>query len=437
MQNILILFNALICIFEIYMLVDFYGALFEKKTTWKNKQWMIVLFFSTVVWGINALDNTIINLTLVPLIYLLINFIVFTGNIWKKLFATVIAIVVIFGAELISFAVMNLTAEDMVESSLISKSSALVLTVVIKLVTYIAFAVVKKICVKTDRVMDWQTFLTYLLVPVSCLGIMISTVYCGVDFTNSNRAEILLIAFFILLVAGNVAIFYEFNRYATVIKEKEEVKANVIRQKLDLEGYKKLEIANNKYVTLIHDANHYIKNIYSLIANGNIEKAMNVLDAVANVYDASEVIEYSTNTILNTILSDFKSQAEENGIKYDVFVEKGFDIEYVEEIDLVSMISNILKNAFEATVKCETKLIKVQMFMQNDGCFSVIKVLNTYKEEPVLKDDVLITTKGNVEFHGKGIRSINDIASKYYGYLQNSWNDGMFKAVLILENMKL
>lgn len=430
----LMFFNIFICIFEIYMLFDFYQTLFDVKSIFRKKHIVVVLAFAMIAFLINRFDSTVINLMFIPLVYLTMNCVVFKGNIFKRLFAIIMGIIVIYGSELGVIAVLNITAAEMIKSSMINKPTAVLMTIIVKLVSYIIFAIIKQICGKSNAGMDMKNFLLYMIVPVSSLGIMFSSVYCGIDFRSGSNAEYILITFFILLIVGNVAIFYGFNKYAETLLEKEESKTNLLKQELEMEGYKKLEIANNKYLSLLHDTNHYIKSIYGLIKNDNIGEAVKILGSLTDEYDKSDVVEYSGNTILNTILSDYKRQADENDVEFDVFVERGFNVEYVDEIDLVSLISNILSNAFVATVKCDKKYIKIQMFMQNSGCFSVIKVLNTYNEELKIEGNILKTTKSNEGIHGKGIKSVKMVAKKYNGYMQNSWENGMFKTVLFLEN---
>lgn len=183
---------------------------------------------------------------------------------------------------------------------------------------------------------------------------------------------------------------------------------------------------------LMHDFNHYILTISELAHNNSISEMQDMIGKLTKEFEQVKMIEYSTNSILNTILSDYKSRTEKSGILYKVFIEPCFNIEYVDQIDLVSMLGNILSNAMEAAEKSKEKWIQVKMFMQNDGRFSVIKVENTYEGQIKSKDDILVTTKADKAMHGIGLMSVSSTAEKYNGYLHSSWTKDKFKNIVIL-----
>lgn len=124
---------------------------------------------------------------------------------------------------------------------------------------------------------------------------------------------------------------------------------------------------------LLHNSNHYMRTVYGLLEQDNKDEAINIMDSVLTEYEEGELIEYSTNSILNTILSEYYDKSKTNHIEFNIFVEPGFNIECVESMDLVAMVSNLISNAYEAALKSDEKKIKVQMYMQNDGSFIIIK----------------------------------------------------------------
>ena len=198
--------------------------------------------------------------------------------------------------------------------------------------------------------------------------------------------------------------------------------------------YVKINQANDKYMELLHNSNHYMRTVYGLLEQDNKDEAINIMDSVLTEYEEGELIEYSTNSILNTILSEYYDKSKTNHIEFNIFVEPGFNIECVESKDLVAMVSNLISNAYEAALKSDEKKIKVQMYMQNDGSFIIIKIENSFSGEIVRQGDRLLTTKKDGNIHGVGIESVEKVAEKYDGWVSTSWGNKSFRTMLVLNN---
>ena len=185
---------------------------------------------------------------------------------------------------------------------------------------------------------------------------------------------------------------------------------------------------------LLHNSNHYMRTVYGLLEQDNKDEAINIMDSVLTEYEEGELIEYSTNSILNTILSEYYDKSKTNHIEFNIFVEPGFNIECVESMDLVAMVSNLISNAYEAALKSDEKKIKVQMYMQNEGSFIIIKIENSFSGEIVSQGDRLLTTKKDGNIHGVGIESVEKVAEKYDGWVSTSWGNKSFRTMLVLNN---
>jgi sensor histidine kinase regulating citrate/malate metabolism len=98
------------------------------------------------------------------------------------------------------------------------------------------------------------------------------------------------------------------------------------------------------------------------------------------------------------------------------------------------MVGNLLSNAYEAAIKSCEKKIKVQMYMQNDGAFSVIKIANSFNGKILSENDEIKSTKENEEVHGYGIKSADKVAKKYNGWIGNQWENNKFTTLLVLGN---
>ena len=68
-----------------------------------------------------------------------------------------------------------------------------------------------------------------------------------------------------------------------------------------------------------------------------------------------------SNRFLNALLVDYRGVAKKNHVQVDIFVEAGFNIEFMKEIDVTSILGNLLDNAMEAAKKCEKDVYKRQI----------------------------------------------------------------------------
>lgn len=79
------------------------------------------------------------------------------------------------------------------------------------------------------------------------------------------------------------------------------------------------------------------------------------------------------------------------------------NLDFIENKDLVSMMSNIFDNAVEASSKTDNGEIK--FYTKRDNNFIVITVINSCLTKPKSSGEKLITTKSNSAYHGYGIKA--------------------------------
>ena len=285
MKTLILIFHLLVCIFEIWMLSDFYDAFLGYKNKGKKRNIFIVLCFALIIFAINSFNNTVLNLSVVPFMYFLLAVVGFSGNIYKKIFGTFIGTVVLMGTELIVVGALSVTSQQLIESSMMYEPSAIMLTVIVKIVTLMVFAVIKQFVAKEGTNMDGATFMLYMVLPLSSIGIMFSVAFCNIDFGNVTLAKCCLAIFCILLMAGNGTAFYAYNRYAKLCMEREINKRTVLMQEMELENYKKINQANDKYMELLHNSNHYMRTVYGLLEQDNKDEAINIMDSVLTEYE--------------------------------------------------------------------------------------------------------------------------------------------------------
>jgi len=116
-------------------------------------------------------------------------------------------------------------------------------------------------------------------------------------------------------------------------------------------------------------------------------------------------------------------------------VEPGTALTGISDADMITMLSNLLDNALRAVKDTEDKLIIVRIYSENEGYFHIIKIENHFTGTILNTDSGFISTKKEKGIHGIGIKSVENTAEKYGGYLECFVEDKLFTAVLVLPTL--
>jgi sensor histidine kinase regulating citrate/malate metabolism len=261
---------------------------------------------------------------------------------------------------------------------------------------------------------------------------MITVFYSGVNLAGHIVLRMVMTLFFIFMVLGNMVLFYAFQKHTEDISEAARQEVELIHKNAEIERLTKIAEMNDDYREVVHNMTHSLKAIEKLAMEHDVENVREIVEDLTGRLVQREIYEYSNHRMINTILSEYESKAEQKKIKFDVYVEPGCIIKQVKDIDLVSMLGNVLDNAFEAAGKVEDSSVVFRMFMHEKGKMCIIKAVNDYEEDIIEKNGVVQTTKKEKGIHGIGLKSIAKTAEKYKGSFSYYTEDKKFYAVLLL-----
>lgn len=169
-----------------------------------------------------------------------------------------------------------------------------------------------------------------------------------------------------------------------------------------------VNIVNQKY----HDLKHQIAVLRSNIGD---EKKLDMLDEMEREIGAYEAQNKTGNEILDTILTGKSLYCHEHGITFTC-VADGSLLDSLSVMDMSAIFGNALDNAIESVEKLPDPAERlIHLTVSRQKGFASITVRNRYGAEPRFSGGIPITTKGEKELHGYGVRSIMGTAEKYGG----------------------
>lgn len=430
--DIFILFLS--CIFEVFLIYDYFHNFFEIRI---DTKYVKICFFGATCLSflINIQQSSMLNLVCVPLVLWVFVSILFDVAAGTRLVYFVIACVIMTGSEFLYILMTNTTAALLSDTGLIPVSEYFWQLILIKFINYILFIILKQIYPKSKCRMEGKLFLCYISLPILTLIIMSVVFYSGIDIGSNEPLKIILSLLFICLVVGNIVLFYAFQKYAENLNKNAEQQVMLCRQKTEIDRLTNMVQVNDRYNEVIHDASNYIKMIGQLAYENKNEEICRIVDSLNGTLNRKNIKEYSSNKLLNVILSDYADKADKEGVRFDIYVEPGCRLNNISDEDLINMVSNLIDNAILAASKEEeTASVVVRLFMQNDNKLCIIKVVNDFSGKVQETNGKLKSTKNESGLHGIGLSSVSRIAVQNNGYFEHYIEDGKFNAVIVLNS---
>lgn len=201
----------------------------------------------------------------------------------------------------------------------------------------------------------------------------------------------------------------------------------------NLEVQKTLEDAERMSIAIdktnreeLEKVRHDIKNQFSylgvMLQQGKIDESKQYIEDYLNTSNPVLNSFSCSNNVINSIINLELTKAKIKNIKIDVKVVVPPSLPF-QDIDLVSLLTNMIDNAIENYYDENKKPITVRIMKQND--FIRFLVSNPVDMKNI-NPRSLTTTKKTGRGHGYGTKIIKNIASAYNGYVDFSVQNNSF-----------
>ncbi len=186
-----------------------------------------------------------------------------------------------------------------------------------------------------------------------------------------------------------------------------------------------------------HDISNHLYTIELMLENKMESEGKNYAKEVKNKFKLKQ-ISYCENRVVDAVLYNKVSLAEESDIKVDVNVALEKELPF-EQVDLTCVFSNILDNAIEACLKCKISERFIQLYVDKKNGQLVIKCINScvggikIGKDYMVRSSKSMQSKKDMLSHGLGMKLIKETAEKYNGSIYCEEEGGIFTEIVRLE----
>lgn len=177
-----------------------------------------------------------------------------------------------------------------------------------------------------------------------------------------------------------------------------------------------------------HDYRNHINNMKIQLSEGNYDKLSNYLNELADDLDTVDTVIKTGNVMADAILNSKLNVAEKMNIKLNVKANVPDKLP-MSDVELCSMLGNILDNAVEAcgTLPEEERFMRVYIGKLKGQLY--LSVQNSAGKVRKSKNTYLSTKNGE---HGYGLFRIDRVAKKYGGYVNRQNEEGVFATEILV-----
>lgn len=198
---------------------------------------------------------------------------------------------------------------------------------------------------------------------------------------------------------------------------------------LQQQRYENLQAAMEETRQARHDMRHHLNQISALAETGDMGKLKAYLAQTVSRIPGLD-IHFCENRAADSVLGYYCTLAKREGIPFHAQIDLPERLP-VDEVDLCLVLSNLLENALEASLRTAStrRQMQVTAYSHADRLL-LIEVKNTFDGEIKEREGVFRSSKRNG--NGIGIQSVRHIAEKSGGASTFAFQNGTFTAKVML-----
>lgn len=339
------------------------------------------------------------------------------GKLIIKLFAVLLAnVIIFFSSSVISSSISAIFKSEI--SALLYQNSyiRILMVVMIQLCIFYVCSLILKLVHKDLLQLkknEWFLIISVFVISFfSLILIRLSMININTDTDSLVYVFAPLLAAEIGIVALNSMCLYMTIELSEGNRSAEEFKLKTQQYEHSIQYAETIRSQYDEMRSMRHDMKQHFAVIRQLQLDGKIDEAIRYIDSCVESVAGHEMFIDVGDVFINAILNSKLSIAKSKGI--DVMCCAGSDVSGINAYDLCNLLGNMLDNAIESAQNVsDGKFIEVTI-EADDFKFNIC-VSNSIAKSVLAPNKDLKTTKSDSKTHGLGIKTIRSLAKKYNG----------------------
>jgi len=277
----------------------------------------------------------------------------------------------------------------------------------------------------------WSFSLLIVWVLIS-LSLLITYIQLIAKGQLERISVMMLISVFVVAIGSVIIVILLSNISCSRDNYKAISKMNQHYLSIQQQYYVLLTERNEDIRRFRHDIKNHFLCLETLANEGKIQELKEYVSELSKSYsEISKTINTGSN-IADAIINDIISKNPTTKIHIDGCLPQPL---YISAVDLCTIFSNILANASEAVSKLdniEQHIVNIEINNYKNKIY--IKETNPVKDQVIINNNSISTTKSETNIHGFGLGNIKKCVNKYNGTVELKCSNMEFIIEIIIRN---
>lgn len=248
------------------------------------------------------------------------------------------------------------------------------------------------------------------------------------DLLYSNNKIVVEFMGFVFCIAYFSFLFVYFREY----EKKQEIKQYSDLMEMQLLSVEKeieqVKRSKQRLSILRHDMRHHLNIILTQLQNDNIEKAIDYIEEIGNIYDDTTITSYCQNEMVNSVISIYHTRFADRKITLNCDISVGKEL-FCPDTAICTILSNALENSMHALEEMPTGEKWANLTISEKGKHLLLQIENPVVRIPKFVDGIPTSGKKG---HGIGVKSIVYYVEQLNGQCHFSLIDHSFVLRIII-----
>ena len=273
---------------------------------------------------------------------------------------------------------------------------------------------------KNDKInARWHEMLFYIFLLLFEVLLFASVSSAIQDYMSGNFLILIMSGFMML----DIYIMYILHKVSLSREAEHKMRLMQQQEQLQLQMYQELRKKYDTSCEIAHDINRHISSLKALInSNPNKQAECYLSDLTKDTERLRPVIK-NQNAMLEIILNTVSERCEKVNISLEMNVED-FPLQFISDIDITTIFSNLFDNAIEACMEISKSQRKIHIVLRMQMGLIVLRITNSCKDTESKEFHFHCSTKAN--HYGIGLSNVKKAVEKYDGVFSVNQDKNQF-----------